>query len=544
MLRRSLGKEEDWIEECTYEQPRREALISSSHKRSISIGGVEHYMQVMHHQPGIGPAVVETDSPVRRTSSMEASGPKLLSGAPKFSEYTINYDLHSQNRRKLIERFRDLWETNTVLLFEGGKTTYQHDSDTEHLFRQESNFQYLFGVAEQDFFGLIDLNTHHAVLFCPKLPADYAVWLGAIQPTGFFKEKYMVDEVHFVDDLPAYLVKIGAKKALALKHAAFSPFAEALQKLDVDRDRLKLEIGECRVIKTDAELNLLRYVNQISSWAHIEVMKLCRVGMNESELEALFRFLTYKNGRCRHQSYICICASGKSSSVLHYPHNDKVVENGQMMLLDMGAEYHCYCSDITNSFPTNGRFTQDQREVYDTVLAASRAVMHAMKPGVKWEDMHRLAERTILEKLKEYGFLQGDVAEMIQHHVAALFFPHGLGHFMGLDTHDVGGYPPGVERIPEPGIRYLRARRTLEKGMVITVEPGVYFIDALLEPALRDPILSKFLNDSKISRFRTFGGVRIEDDVIVTANGIENMTQLPRTVEEIEAVMAQKRADE
>jgi len=211
-----------------------------------------------------------------------------------------------------------------------------------------------------------------------------------------------------------------------------------------------------------------------------------------------------------------------------------------MVLLDMGAEYFCYCSDITRSYPIKGKFTNDQKEVYESVLAAQEAVLKAMKPGVLWPDMHRLSNRVICQQLQKYGFLKGDVEDMIKNDIGALFMPHGLGHFMGLDTHDVGGYPEGVERPTGPGIKSLRAGRVLEEGMVITVEPGIYFIEATLVPALKNPIHSKFLVAEKIQKFLNFGGIRLEDDVIVTKDGIENMTQIPRQVHEIEAWIAQK----
>jgi len=154
--------------------------------------------------------------------------------------------------------------------------------------------------------------------------------------------------------------------------------------------------------------------------------------------------------------------------------------------------------------------------------------------------MHELAEKVICEGLLKLDLIRGSVDDLLVHHIPALFFPHGLGHLLGLDTHDVGGFPEGRQRIQRPGIRYLRANRKLEAGMVITVEPGLYFIDANLDPALKDPVLSKFLNAEKLARFRNFGGVRIEDDIIILENGVENMTKLPRTVAEIEAVMGHK----
>ena len=164
-----------------------------------------------------------------------------------------------------------------------------------------------------------------------------------------------------------------------------------------------------------------------------------------------------------------------------------------------------------------------------------------MRPGVPWPDMHRLAERVIAERLRAAGLLRGTTEELMQAHVPALFMPHGLGHLMGLDVHDVGGWPEGLQRIDEPGIRSLRCGRRLEAGMVITVEPGVYFIDALLEPALSDPRYQPYLVPDVLARFRRFGGVRIEDDVLVTATGAENLTRVPRAVDEIERVMAEGR---
>jgi Xaa-Pro dipeptidase len=186
----------------------------------------------------------------------------------------------------------------------------------------------------------------------------------------------------------------------------------------------------------------------------------------------------------------------------------------------------------------NGRFSSEQRAVYETVLRANRAVQAAMKPGVPWPEMHRLAERVTAEGLREIGLVKGSTEELLANHVPALFMPHGVGHLMGLDVHDVGGYPEGVSRIDEPAIRSLRCGRKLEAGIVITVEPGIYFIEALLEPALADPKRSRFLVPDVVRRFAGFGGVRIEDDVIVTQTGAENMTHVPREPREIEAVMA------
>ena len=287
---------------------------------------------------------------------------------------------------------------------------------------------------------------------------------------------------------------------------------EGIGKFQVDNQLLHKEMAECRVIKTEAELQVLRYNNKISSEAHKEVMRKIRPGMNEYQLESIFRHYCYYNGGARHVSYTCICGSGENGAVLHYGHagapNDKVVHDGDMCLFDMGGEYYCYASDITCSFPANGKFTADQKIVYETVLKASRAVMAAVRPGVSWKDMHLLAEKTELQELKRHGLLTGDVEHMMAARLGPIFMPHGLGHFMGIDVHDVGGYLEGNPCRPEePGLKSLRTCRTLAEGMVLTIEPGCYFIDAQLDRAKEDKNLSKFIVWDVVNRFRNSGGV-------------------------------------
>jgi len=210
-----------------------------------------------------------------------------------------------------------------------------------------------------------------------------------------------------------------------------------------------------------------------------------------------------------------------------------------MTLLDMGAEYHCYCSDITCSYPVTGKFTAEQKTIYDGVLAAQKAVMVAMKPGVSWPDMHRAAWRAVLECLLSLGLLTGVVDDMLAVNLGQIFLPCGLGHLIGIDTHDVGGYLPGYpKRNSQPGLNKLRTARILEEGMVLTVEPGIYFIDVNINKALANPEQAKFLVKERVEQFRGWGGVRLEDVVVVTETGIENYTLTPRTTSEVEAVMA------
>lgn len=207
-----------------------------------------------------------------------------------------------------------------------------------------------------------------------------------------------------------------------------------------------------------------------------------------------------------------------------------MIRNGEMCLFDMGANYGGYAADITCSFPANGKFTEDQKMVYNAVLAARDAVIATAKPGVPWLEMHKLANRVMLGKLKEGGLLKGDVEDMMTAGLNGIFQPHGLGHLIGLDVHDVGAYLPGQPGRPtDKGCTPLRFTRPLEAGMYVTVEPGCYFIDILLDRAVADPELNQFIDLDALKRFRNFGGVRIEDDVAVRDYGVEVFSIVPRT---------------
>ncbi|GMI53057.1 hypothetical protein TeGR_g2974, partial [Tetraparma gracilis] len=271
-----------------------------------------------------------------------------------------------------------------------------------------------------------------------------------------------------------------------------------------------------------------------------------RPGMYEYQLESLFNHHSYYNFGCRVAGYTAICGCGPSPAVLHYGHagapNDRRIKDGDMLLLDMGSEYCCYGADITCSFPASGRFTPDQRVVYTAVLNAQVAVYDMLVPGASWVDAHRAAEAEIIKGLIELGVVAPrgrSVPELLELRLGGHFMPHGLGHFIGIDTHDVGGYPGGGPARPEGlGLKSLRTARVMEENMVLTVEPGCYFIDHLIDKVTADPILSQYINAERLNEFRGWGGVRLEDVGVITADGWLNYTAAPRGVDEVEATMA------
>ncbi|GMT13222.1 hypothetical protein PFISCL1PPCAC_4519, partial [Pristionchus fissidentatus] len=465
----------------------------------------------------------------------------------------IKVDLFVKNRKRLVEALRGKVPAKSVVVLQGGQDKCRYNTDSQDLpFRQESYFFWAFGVHESEVYGAIDVDSGKSILFPPRLSPDFAIWEGKINDEEWFKQKYAVDEAHFNDanKIHDVLLAIGAANLLLLKAENTDSGNTLLPANFVGLDKFKFEdstlypiFAELRVFKTDEELEVLRYASKIASDAHKAAMAHIKPGLYEYQLESIFRHTSYYTGGCRHLAYTCVAASGCNGAIIHYGHanapNDKMIKDGDMCLFDMGPEYNCYASDITTSFPANGKFTDNQKLVYNAVLRANRTVLAAAKPGVRWQDMHLLAEKILLEDLKAGGLVVGDVDEMVKARLGAVFMPHGLGHLVGLDVHDVGAFlGDAVPKSTLPGLKNLRTTRTLQERMVITIEPGCYFIDTLLDAALADENLKKFVVADRVNQFRGQGGIRIEDDVIIWAKGAENMSQLPRTVEEIEAFMA------
>ena len=326
---------------------------------------------------------------------------------PSLSPLPFNPSLHSLNRARLSAALRGLGcPTGSVVLLAGGASETRHETDHEPLFRQESFFHWAFGVKEPDFYGAVSVDSGEGTLFAPHLPPSYAVVMGRIKGNEEWKKLYGVDGVHYVDDMASTLSSmVGSKGTLYVLHGLntdsqnYSKPANfpGMEDFRVDKEALWPIITELRVHKTPAEIDVLRYVGEVSSEAHIAVMQAVCDGMIEYQLESLFSHWCYFYGGCRHNSYTCICASGINSSVLHYGHagepNSRRLKKEDMCLFDMGGEYACYGADITTSFPVSGKFSPAQRIIYEAVLAAVYAVEDAIAPGVNWLDMHTLSYR-------------------------------------------------------------------------------------------------------------------------------------------------------
>jgi Xaa-Pro dipeptidase len=511
-----------------------------------------------------------TELPTAARVVKESQSPEMR----LFYDAQFNASLHKENREntlKLVRADKHFQQSHKGALFFMGGTSLDwalYDSDCHKAaFRQEAFFKYLFGLNEPDCFGMIDLTTGESTLFIPYVEDAWVRWNGPRRALEWYRDTYDVDRVQLTRDLDTVLTERDIKTLHILaginsdsdSAVATTPKFAGLDKYENKTDKRAIDnssnlynlLAKQRVYKTDKEVVLMRAAVRVTSQAHVYVMRHMKAGLREIQTEALFKAWTGYFAGSRHVAYDCICAAGCNGATLHYGHagrpNDRILQDGEMMVLDMGAEYNGYATDITRAYPVNGKFTKEQREVYDAVRASQVAVLDSMKPGVLWSDMHRLAEKVILQHLLKMGLVKGTLEELIAANIATVFMPHGLGHFLGLHVHDVGGYVEAV-RSAEPGLQWLRTSKRLEKGMVITVEPGLYFNQDWFAAAKLDATKRDLVHWDKVMSepYLNFGGVRLEDDVLVTETGIENFTILPSTSSEIEEVIqtAQNRSQE
>ena len=281
-----------------------------------------------------------------------------------------------------------------------------------------------------------------------------------------------------------------------------------------------------RVVKDNYEIALIRKANEVSAMAHKACMDLIRQSpapKSERDFQAVFMSHSIALG-CQHQAYSGIFASGTNAATLHYVHNNQLVAGRQNILIDAGAEERCYASDVTRTFPLSGTFTAESRSIYKIVDEMQTTAFSMCRAGMKWDDLHAETHRVAIRGLLELGVLRGGTEqEIYDSRTSVAFYPHGLGHYMGLDTHDTGGNANYSDK--DPMFSYLRVRGNVPAGAVITVEPGIYFCEFILQPYLDDlEGKGKYIDKDVLDKYWAVGGVRIEDDVLITEDGYENLT--------------------
>ncbi|SFN84704.1 aminopeptidase P . Metallo peptidase. MEROPS family M24B [Formivibrio citricus] len=402
------------------------------------------------------------------------------------------------------------------------------NADSSYPYRFDSSFFYLTGFREPEavFVQVIGEGKVENLLFCREKNEEREIWDGYRYGPAAAAEKFGFDAAFPIDELDAKLAEL-----LQNQPRIYFPFGKdagwdrrLAGWLDAVRAQVRNGIRapneivdirntlhEMRLYKDAHEIALLRHAGRINATAHIRAMRAARPGLVEYEIEAEFLHEFCRHGS-RFPAYGSIVASGANACVLHYVENDRRMQDGDLLLIDAGCELDGYASDITRTFPVNGRFSSPQRDVYEITLAAHQAAFDLAKPGTAWHEIHDAATKVLAQGMLDLGLLQGTLDAVLESGSYKQFYMHRTGHWLGLDVHDVGEYKVGDDW------------RKLEPGMVFTIEPGFY-----IRPAANVP---KHLENI---------GIRIEDDVLVTTDGHENLTALcPRSVADIETVMAAK----
>jgi len=450
--------------------------------------------------------------------------------------------------------------TSSLIYLEGTKSAVYPDSDLEVLFRQSRNFFYVTGCNEPDCAYVYNIGTGRSTLYIPAPPDQRTmVYNGPAMTVEEATEKYDVDEVEAVepslDVLRTLNQRLGAAEVVGAKYkfSVLTLDAVTIQGIkQPSASPLKAAFEFVRITKTDWEIAALREANRISGLAHLAVMKQARHAKNERQLKALFISTCISHGGDE-QAYGPIVAAGTRGSTLHYMANNQPIDHHGNILLDASCEYACYASDITRTFPVSGRFDRETRNIYEIVLEMQKTCIGMLKEGISWDDCNDTAHDVLVSGLLKLGILKGDQAEIHKQRVSYLFLMHGLGHYIGLETHDVGG-PTRRVSTPVTGPKQLpnatadisnlvlddsAQPQGLPANSVVTVEPGIYFNRFLLEPALKQEKWNEFIDADILEKYWKVGGVRIEDCLLVTKHGSENLTaSVPKEIDEIERIVS------
>jgi Xaa-Pro aminopeptidase len=428
--------------------------------------------------------------------------------------------------RPQLAEFMRRMEPNSVAILPSAREVTR-SNDTEYRFRQDSDFYYLTGFHEPDSIAVVAPGREEPfTLFVRPRDPEKEVWTGRRAGVEGAKEKFGADAAFPVEEFEEKLTDLlnGAHK-LYYRLGAGQPDLDQTLIRQLSRMRAMGRKGvqpphsitdpgsilhEMRLFKTAEEIALMQRAADIAAEAHREAMRAARPGMKEYEIEALIEYIFRRSG-AHAPAYGSIVGAGDNATILHYTSNEAEMRDGELLLIDAGAEFEGYASDITRTFPVNGRFTEAQRDIYQLVLDCQEECIGMVGPGVTLEEMHARSVEILTEGMVRLGLLEGEVGKLIEDEAYKKFYMHRLGHYLGMDVHDVGAYQADGQP------------RAVEAGIVLTVEPGLY-ISAEAEGVP--------------DRYRGIG-VRIEDDVLVTPEGRRVLTdKAPKSVEEIEALMA------
>lgn len=457
-------------------------------------------------------------------------------------------DTYLQRRQSLMKGLND----GLVLLL-GNEESSKNYKDNTYRFRQDSNFLYFLGWDRPHLAAVLDTATGQTTLYGDDLTIDHIVWMGPHATMREMAERVGVEHTAAYDELGAVLAE--AKKQGRPIHYLPPYRAENLLKLSewLELPTAAVEKGASvplikqvvaqASIKTAEELVEIEKAVTITGQMHVAAMRSARPGIKEAELAGIVEGIAIGAGGDTAYPVI-LTVNGQT---LHNHYHGNTLQSGQLVLGDFGAETAMhYAGDITRTFPVDKTFTSKQKHIYQLVLQAEMAAIEAIKPGVPYREIHLMAARIMADGLKDLGLMQGDMEAAVAEGAHALFFPHGLGHMMGLDVHDMEdlgeqyvGYTDTIKRSEQFGLNALRLGRELEAGFVLTVEPGLYFIPELIGQWKAAGKFKDFINYDKVETYLDFSGVRIEDNVLVTETGYRVLgAPIPKRVAEVEEIRA------
>lgn len=460
----------------------------------------------------------------------------------------FNKEVYTKRRDNLKKEV-----SSGIALFLGNvDAAFNYPANVYH-FRQDSHFLYFFGLQNPGFAGVIDFDNGKDYIFGNDFDIDDIIWMGVQPKVSDLAAKAGVEnsaqytgladfietakkegrKIHF---LPPYRGEtiIELSSLLNLSNADVKPEAS----IDLIKAVVKL-----KEIKSEVEIAEIEKAVDIAYEMHTTSMRMAIPGRVEQEVAGTIEGISLALGGP--VSFPIILS--QDGQTLHNHHHDKVLEVGRMMVTDAGAEtQNNYSSDITRTVPVGGKFNKRQAEIYQIVLDTNMAAIEAIKPGIKYRDIHFIAARTIIEGLKKAGLMKGDTDAALEAEAHTLFMPHGLGHMMGMDVHDMEGlgennvgYDESTMRATSFGTAYLRLGKELKPGFVLTVEPGIYFIPDLIDQFRHEGKFTDFINYDKVETYKDFGGIRIEDDILVTETGYRVLGKpIPKTIAEVEGVMS------
>jgi len=467
------------------------------------------------------------------------------------SYYIVNMfskETYTARRKKLAATV-----AGGLILLPGNEESPMNYADNTYHYRQDSTFLYFFGINQASLAGVIDADSGESILFGDDYSVEMIVWTGVVPSISSLGEKVGVTNVKPFSDLQTivsealsrnrqihFLNPYRADILIRLAELTGYSYQAIPEKTSLELTRAVIEQRE---VKSAEEVTEIDKAVNISVEMHLAGMRYARPGMRESEVAAkVAEVALASNGN---PSFPIIATI--NGQTLHNHYHGNTIKSGDLFLLDAGAEIEStYGGDLSSTFPVDPTFTTIQKEIYLLSLDAHMASVAMLKPGTSFKEVHLTACSTIFEGLKAFGLTKGDTKEAVEAGAHALFFPCGTGHMMGLDIHDMEnlgeqwvGYD-GVAKSTQFGLKSLRLSKELKPGYVLTIEPGIYFIPDLIDLWKSESRLSQFLNYSEIEKFRSFSGLRNEEDFLITPEGARRLGKaLPLSIEGVEAVRAQ-----